>query len=166
MTVLKPGSHLFQLIAGTLVGILAAGCSAHADGCQSGAESAVKAVDELLRAAVDSDPDRACRVTTPLEADVLAGNLGEINQFVESVGGRSALFIHEDGDRQMGSDHLVIVGVADLVAQAEFHVFQEGDRYLVGVGESSPADGRDEETTEPRPRPTAEQSSSTPHSET
>ena len=134
-----------------LVASLLSGCS-KGDDCQSGAESSVGAVQELLAASVDGDTVRACVVTSAMPDDELAANLQDIAAFVAGAGGIDALSVAEDEAQAMGSARHVEVAAMDSTARVGFTVIQSGGRYLVGIsdvaGDHGPA-------TDPSPPPAA-----------
>jgi hypothetical protein len=108
----------------------------------------------LLAAAVEGNSERACGVTTPLSVEDTSANLAEVGAFVSGAGGLDALSVREDVNAQLGSAHLVEVGVVDSPARVEFWVVEDSSqRFLVTVPPSDDSGSSDEETSDPGPRP-------------
>ena len=130
------------------------GCTSAAEqgtACQTGAPSPTAAVSMLLDTATTGDIAAACKVTVKISDDDLRANLAEVNAHVESVGGRDKVTVVDVPDAQVGTLHLVDVLTVGSTEAVHFTVERADGRYLVVSPPSTPPD--DEETTDPNPRP-------------
>lgn len=114
-----------------------AACSEDRSACQSGAGSAVGAVEQLLNAASTGDVEAACAVSTPVISADLESHLGELAALVEE-GGVESFTIQENPQLQMGSGYVVEVTAPGATTAQRFDVLHNSQRYLVVVPGTPP----------------------------
>lgn len=143
------GFRLRLAVAGAAVLVpLLVGCGGSSDGCQSGATSAIGAVEELLAASAAGDVKRACAVTVALPPAVLETKIADFAELID--GDVESLVITELPELQLGSSLYFDVKTTGSTQPFRIDVLHNSKRYLV-VGPDFPYPGVDGSVDGPSP---------------